>query len=234
MQRSHKRSEGGRGGIPLRKRQVLCSDDVADSRLRIVGLLVRLPANVSRYIAGHVIPVFMLRGIPPRPPSAVLAPLRGNKSNQNSTNKARYFRLHQYRSGCFFYPRMASKAEVPGTSYRISGTLEFSSCASIASPRRPLFERAKRESLGRRGDNKRRSKRSTKFHLVPRFCMVFPALRTFSEYSLYCYLSFSTATCCSISSFSSMEFPGYSTTQSHREVNSSRVPITSYPNPSPR
>ena len=40
---NHKRSEAGRGGIPLRKIEVLCSDDVADSRLRIVGLTVRLP-----------------------------------------------------------------------------------------------------------------------------------------------------------------------------------------------
>ena len=39
----HERSEAGRGGIPLRKIEVLCSDDVADSRLRIVGLTVRLP-----------------------------------------------------------------------------------------------------------------------------------------------------------------------------------------------
>ena len=39
----HERSEAGRGGIPLRKIEVLCSDDVADSRLRIVGLIVRLP-----------------------------------------------------------------------------------------------------------------------------------------------------------------------------------------------
>ena len=31
------------GGIPLRKIEVPCSDDVADSRLRIVGLTVRLP-----------------------------------------------------------------------------------------------------------------------------------------------------------------------------------------------
>ncbi len=37
------RSEAGRGGIPLRKIEVLCSDDVADSRLRTVGLTVRLP-----------------------------------------------------------------------------------------------------------------------------------------------------------------------------------------------
>ena len=43
----------------------------------------------------------------------------------------------------------------------------------------------------------------------------------------YCYFSFSTATCCSISPFSSMEFPAYSTTQSQRFVNSSRVPMTS-------
>ncbi len=40
---SHKRSEAGRGSIPLRKIEVLCSDDVADSRLRTVGLIVRLP-----------------------------------------------------------------------------------------------------------------------------------------------------------------------------------------------
>lgn len=36
-------SEAGRGGIPLRKIEVPCSDDVADSRLRTVGLTVRLP-----------------------------------------------------------------------------------------------------------------------------------------------------------------------------------------------
>ena len=40
---NHKRSEAGRGGIPLRKIEVPCSDDVADSRLRIVGQDVRLP-----------------------------------------------------------------------------------------------------------------------------------------------------------------------------------------------
>ena len=45
-------------------------------------------------------------------------------------------------------------------------TLEFSSCASIASTRRPLFECAERRSLGRRVDNRRRSARSTKFHSV--------------------------------------------------------------------
>ena len=45
-------------------------------------------------------------------------------------------------------------------------TLEFSSCASIASTRRPLSECAKRTSLGRRVDNRRRSARSTKFHSV--------------------------------------------------------------------
>ena len=39
----HERSEAGRGGIPLRKIEVPCSDDVADSRLRIVGQDVRLP-----------------------------------------------------------------------------------------------------------------------------------------------------------------------------------------------
>ena len=39
----HERSEAGRGGIPLRKIEVLCSDDVADSRLRTVGRIVRLP-----------------------------------------------------------------------------------------------------------------------------------------------------------------------------------------------
>ena len=39
----HEKSEAGRGGIPLRKIEVLCSDDVADSRLRIVGLIVHLP-----------------------------------------------------------------------------------------------------------------------------------------------------------------------------------------------
>ena len=39
----HERSEAGRGGSPLRKIEVLCSDDVADSRLRIVGQDVRLP-----------------------------------------------------------------------------------------------------------------------------------------------------------------------------------------------
>ena len=40
---SHKRSEAGQGSIPLRKIEVLCSDDVADSCLRIVGRIVRLP-----------------------------------------------------------------------------------------------------------------------------------------------------------------------------------------------
>ena len=39
----HERSEAGRGGIPLRKIEVLCSDDAADRCLRIVGLTVRLP-----------------------------------------------------------------------------------------------------------------------------------------------------------------------------------------------
>ena len=39
----HERSEAGGGGIPLRKIEVPCSDDVADSRLRIVGQNVRLP-----------------------------------------------------------------------------------------------------------------------------------------------------------------------------------------------
>ena len=52
----HERSEAGRGGSPLRKIEVPCSDDVADSRLRIVGQDVRLSANTSRCIAGHVYP----------------------------------------------------------------------------------------------------------------------------------------------------------------------------------
>ena len=38
-----RKAEAGGGGIPLRKIEVPCSDDVADSRLRIVGLIVRLP-----------------------------------------------------------------------------------------------------------------------------------------------------------------------------------------------
>ena len=57
--------EGGQGDVPLRKRQVLCSDDVADSRLWIDGFNRPPPSNVSRHIAGHVIPVFMLRRISP-------------------------------------------------------------------------------------------------------------------------------------------------------------------------
>ena len=41
--RTHYRSEAGNPGIPLRKIWVLCSDDAADSCLRIVGRIVRLP-----------------------------------------------------------------------------------------------------------------------------------------------------------------------------------------------
>ena len=75
--------------------------------------------------------------------------------------------FYQQRSGCvIYYPGIASTAEVPGTPYRMSGTLEFSLCASIAPDRRPLSECAKRTSLGRRSGNRRRSARSTKFHSV--------------------------------------------------------------------
>ena len=62
--------------IPLRKTEVPCSDDVADSRLRIVRTDRPPPENVSRHIAGHVALLFMLRRIPPRPASAFLAILR--------------------------------------------------------------------------------------------------------------------------------------------------------------
>ena len=49
------------------------------------------------------------------------------------------------------------KSEVPGTPYRMSGTLEFSSCASIAPDRRALSERAEHASFARRSGNRRRS-----------------------------------------------------------------------------
>ena len=89
--------------------------------------------------------------------------------------------FRQQRSGCvYYYPGIASRVEVPGTPYRMSGTLEFSciayqerasdafadSWASIAFPRRPLSERAQWVSLGRRGNNRRRSEWSTKFHRI--------------------------------------------------------------------
>ena len=48
----------------------------------------------------------------------------------------------------------------------MSGTLEFSSCASIAPDRRALSERAEHASFARRSGNRRRSARSTKFHSV--------------------------------------------------------------------
>ncbi len=76
-----------------------------------------------------------------------------------------------------FYRGVASTVEVPGTVYRISGTLEFSECASIASGRSELFERAQHASFERSPDNRRRSAQGKKFHLVPRFYMLFPALR---------------------------------------------------------
>ena len=51
-----------------------------------------------------------------------------------------------------------------------------------------MFEHAKRVSLGRRSDNRRRSERSTKFHLVLRFCIVGPELRTLLAIHLNCYM----------------------------------------------
>ena len=64
--------------------------------------------------------------------------------------KAGFTGFRQQRSGCvYYYRRITNKAEVPGTPYRMSGTLKFScsayqerasdafadSCASIAPDR---------------------------------------------------------------------------------------------------
>ena len=78
-----------------------------------------------------------------------------------------YWLCYENKNGCvIYYPGIASTAEVPGTPYRISGTLEFSSCASIAPDRRALSERAEHASFARKSGNRRRSARSTKFHSV--------------------------------------------------------------------
>ena len=57
----HERSEAGRDGIPLRKIEVPCSDDVADSRLRIVGQDVRLPKTSVSCIVRTQYPYFAQR-----------------------------------------------------------------------------------------------------------------------------------------------------------------------------
>ena len=54
---------------------------------------------------------------------------------------AKINKLYQYCFDCFvYYRRKTSTAEVPGTPYRMSGTLEFSSYASIAAGRSEMFE----------------------------------------------------------------------------------------------
>ena len=68
----------------------------------------------------------------------------------------------------------------------MSGTLEFSSCASIAPDRRTLSERAEHASFARRSGNRRRSARGTKFHLVPRFLYGVPGTSDFTDDDLYC------------------------------------------------
>ena len=102
--------------------------------------------------------------------------------------KARYLGFTSIVLVALYYRRKVSNVEVSGTPYRISGTLEFSSCVSIAADRRALSERAKHASFARRSDNRRRSARGTKFHLVPRFCTVCPELRTLNDYFLNCYI----------------------------------------------
>ena len=83
-----------------------------------------------------------------------------------------YWLCYENKNGCvIYYPGIVSTAEVPGTPYRISGTLEFSciayqerasdafadSCASIAPDQRALSERAEHASFARRSGNRRRS-----------------------------------------------------------------------------
>ena len=59
------------------------------------------------------IPIFMLRGMPELPASAVLAPLRKDKHSQNGIDrKPGMSAFYQHHFGCvFYYRRIARKAE---------------------------------------------------------------------------------------------------------------------------
>ena len=106
------------------------------------------------------------------------------------SDKSQITGFRQQRSGCvYYYPGIASRVEVPGTPYRMSGTLEFSSCASIAPDRRALSERAEHASFARRSGNRRRSARGTKFHLVPRFLYGVPGTSDFTDDDLNCNIA---------------------------------------------
>ena len=118
-----------------------------------------------------------------------------------------YWLCYENKNGCvIYYPGIVSTAEVPGTPYRMSDTLEFSciadqerasdafadSCASIVPDRRALSERAEYASFARRSGNRRRRARGTKFHLVPRFLYGVPGTSNFTDDDLYCYFSSTT------------------------------------------